>query len=402
MHTEEGEVTKTFAIKSKRVFTPQNFIENGIVVVEDQKITYVGRQANFRVPEAMPVVDAGEDSVVPGFIDLHHHGALGVLASGSADDVQKISAFLPASGCTSWLPTVGEKHLVRGIVEAYKAGTVGADIAGIHMEGPFLAPVDLPGASEQDAHLKRPDVRLLNEILEEAEGLVRLVGVGIEMPGALELIREIRRLGVMASVAHTKTTYERFLEAVDAGIGHVTHAYNNMTGMHHRKPGVVGGVLTCDQVTAEVISDGFHVHPPAIDVLIRCKGTDRVAVITDSSSLAGMPDGRYVKPNGVAVIKKGGIARLEGFDETKDNTMAGSVWTIDHNLRTLAEKVGVSFRDAVKMASLVPARIAGIDRSKGSLECGKDADIAVVDDKFNVKMTFVRGRKAYERARDLS
>ncbi|MEX0974706.1 MAG: N-acetylglucosamine-6-phosphate deacetylase [Bacillota bacterium] len=388
----------TFALKSRKVLTPQNVIEDGIVVVEDEKIKYVGRQSNIPVPEGAEVFDVGQDAVVPGFIDLHHHGALKVLASGSADDVQKISGFLPSSGCTSWLPTVNQKHLVRGIVEAYKAGTVGADIAGIHMEGPFLAPVELPGASAQDAHLKKPDIRLLHEIQEEADGLVRLVGVGIEMDGALELIREIRRLGMMASVAHTKTTYERFLEAVDAGIGHVTHAYNNMPGMHHRKPGVVGGVLTCDQVTAELISDGFHVHAPAMDVLIRCKGTDRVAVITDSSALAGVPDGRYVRPNGVAVIKKNGIARLEGFDETQDNTMAGSVWTIDHNLRTLVEKVGVSFKDAVKMASLVPARIVGIDRRKGSLECGKDADIAVVDEKFNVKMTFVRGRKVYEGA----
>jgi N-acetylglucosamine-6-phosphate deacetylase len=168
-----------------------------------------------------------------------------------------------------------------------------------------------------------------------------------------------------------------------------------MTGLHHRKPGVVGGALTCDQVTGELIADGFHVSPVAMDVLLRCKGTDKVCLITDNTAIAGLPDGEY-EMHGRKLIKKDGVSRFAASTIEMDHTMAGSEWPIHHNVRTLIQSVGVSIPHAIKMASLNPAKVVGIDRAKGSLEPGKDADIVVLDEGINVYLTMVRGKIVYE------
>lgn len=160
---------------------------------------------------------------------------------------------------------------------------------------------------------------------------------------------------------------------------------------------MVGGVLTCDEVTTELIGDGFHVHPVAMDIAIRCKGVGKIALITDQSELAGLPDGRYERPNGVAIIKKDGICRMEGFDEKTDNTMAGSSLTIDHNVRTMVNKVGLSLKEVFTMAALTPATIVGINKTKGSLEPGKDADIVVWSKDLVVEAAYVKGQKRYSR-----
>ncbi len=330
-----------FALKARKLVTPYRVIDDGVIVVDGEQIKYVGASQNVCIPEGCEVTDLGDKILAPGAIDIHHHGAVGERA-WTAPAVKKIGAFLPSTGCTSWLPTVNAPEHCAEIMKAKREGTGGADIPGIHMEGPFLAPKNLPGKPEVDAHLRKPDLKLLEQIQEAAEGNVRLMGVGIEVDGAMELIRGMRKLGIVASVAHTKTDYATFMKAVDAGLRHATHLYNVMTGLHHRRPNVVGGILTCDEVTTELIGDGFHVHPVAMDIAVRCKGVDKIALITDQSELAGLPDGRYSRPNGVAIIKKDGICRMEGFDEKTDNTMAGSSLTIDHNIRTMVGKVGLS------------------------------------------------------------
>ncbi len=391
----EGCSVGSFALKAKKLVTPHRVIPDGVIVVQDDKILFVGHEKNVAIPEGVPVQDLGDKILAPGFIDIHHHGAVGERASNGAEAVKRIGKFLPSTGCTAWLPTVNAISHCEGIVSAMKSGTEGADIAGIDMEGPFQAPKNLPGRPEVDAHLRKPDVKLLEAIQEAAQGNVRLMGVGIELEGALELIRSMRRLGIVPSVAHTKTGYDRFMEAVDAGLTHATHLYNVMTGLHHRRPNVVGGILTCDGVTTELIGDGVHVHPAAMDIAVRCKGVDKIALITDQSWLAGLPDGRYERPDGPALIKKNGVCRMEGFEEGQDNTMLGSSHTIDHNLRTMVNKVGLSLKDALTMASLTPARIVGIDKAKGSLEPDKDADIVVLNPELVVEATYVRGVKRF-------
>ena len=385
---------KVWALKAHRLITPLQDICDAVVLIEGQKIIAAGRQTNIAIPEAAQVIEAGDKTIVPGFIDLHHHGAVGAGADEGAAAVQKIGQYLVKTGTTSWLPTVWTLESLHGIVQAKKEGTGGADVLGIHMEGPFLSPKGIAAADGFENRLQKPSIQSFQQFMEAAEGNLRLMGVAPELEGAWELIREMRRVGVVPAIAHTKGTYEQFMKAVEAGARHVTHTYNVMTGLHHRKPGAVGGALSCDQVTAELIADGYHVSPPAMDILIRCKGPEQVAVITDNVPLAGLPDGTYSMYGGT-VVKKGGISRLEGSTSDMDGTMAGSEWPLNHNVHNLVDLVGVTLPNAIRMATLTPATIIGLDTLKGSIEPGKDADLAIVDEAVQVYLTMVRGQVVY-------
>jgi len=383
------------AIKAHRVITPLQDLRDAVVLIEGRTIVAAGRQAHLSIPEDAQVIDVGDRIVAPGFIDVHHHGAVGTSAAEGAEAVKKIGQYLVETGTTGWLPTVNDLQSLGGIVTAKKEGTGGADIIGIHMEGPFLAPKRLKGHAEVDEHLRMPSIAEFTQFVEAAEGNLKLMGIAPELDGALDLIREMRRVGVVPAVAHTKATYEQFMRGVEAGIRHATHTYNVMSGMHHRRPGVLGGVLTCDQVTGELIADGYHVSPVAMDILVRCKGVDKVAVITDSTPLAGLPDGIY-EMFGRQVIKKDGISRLQDSTPGVDGTMAGSEWPLNHNIYNLIDLVGVSVLDAVRMATLNPARVVGVDDHKGSIEPGKDADLVVIDEKMRVYLTVVGGAVVFQ------
>ncbi len=391
----EGLRSEAIALKGQRIITPLQDLRDAIVLVRGGMIEAVGLADNIPVPDDARVIHVGSRIIVPGFMDIHNHGAKGQNTDDGPEAVATVAEYLLQNGTTSWLPTVEHLGGVEGVVVAKEHSAGGAEIVGVHMEGPFLAPKSVPGQEEMDRGLHLPSLDLFHQYLEVSRGTLKVMGIAPELPGAIEVIGEMRRLGVLPAIAHTKASYEQFLRAVEAGARHVTHAYNVMTGFHHRKPGVMGGVLTCDQVTAELISDGFHVSAPAMDVLIRCKGTDKIAVITDSTPLAGLPDGNY-RFFGVDIVKKDGISRVAGSTPDQDNTMAGSEWPMNGNIFNLVNLVGVSLVDAIGMATLTPARIIDLDGRKGSLEPGKDADLVVIDERVNVYLTMVRGRIVYE------
>lgn len=371
------------------MITPEDVIEDGIVIVKGEKISAAGPRKDIPLPENAQVLDFGDKIISPGFVDIHVHGILGHRAEESVETTLNLAEYIVKYGTTSFLPTVQIVEGIKRIVEAKNRqeqdGLTGADIAGIHMEGPFLSPKNLPGAEHADAKWIKPSVEVLRRCYEDSEGLIKVMGIAIELEGADDVVRELKQLNILPSVAHTKASYEIFKDSLKWGIRHATHIYNVMTGMHHRRPGVVGGVLTSDQVTCELIGDGFHVHPAAMDVVIRCKGPDKVALITDLT-IGGLTDGDYG-----SIVVKGGIARIKGADEKKDNTMAGSMWPLNLGIRNVVN-LGYPLHRAVKMACLTPARIAGIDNAKGSLEAGKDADITIIDEDINVYMTMVKGK----------
>jgi len=382
------------AIKAARALTPLQDLRDAVILIQDDRIEAVGRQAHIAIPEDAQVMDVGDRIVAPGFIDVHNHGGYGKMAGEGAEAVKHVARWLAQTGTTSWLTTVNSVESVRGVAQAVREGIDGTSIPGIHCEGPFQAPKNLPGRPFQEKPLA--DIELYHKMLKAGEGLIRIMDCAPELPGAMDLIPEIVRTGVTASCSHTKTDYATFMRAVEAGIRHITHSYNVMTGMHHRRPNVAGGVLTCDAVVGELIADGYHVHPVAMDVLIRCKGFDKVCAVTDSVGLAGLPDGEYPRPNGRSVIKRGGILRSAGYDEMQDGSMAGSAWTMDHDLWTLVDKLGVRLQDVVRMATLTPATSAGLAEDIGSLDAGKSADLAVIDERVNVYLTMVHGEVVYE------
>ena len=380
------------ALKAGRVLTPLQDLRNAVILIQGDRIEAVGRQANITIPEEAQVMDFGDRIITPGFVDVHNHGANGHWARDGAEAVKEVARWLAQTGTTGWLATVGNVAGVKGVAQAEREGTGGASIPGIHCEGPYLAPKNLPGQPFQEPPLA--DIDLYYQMLEAGEGLIRIMDCAPELPGAMELIQEIVRTGVTASCAHTKVDYDTFMRAVEAGIRHITHSYNVMTGMHHRRPNVVGGVLTCDAVVGELISDGLHVHPVAMDVLIRCKGFDKVCAVTDSTPLAGLPDGEF-DWQGHQIIKRNGISRMAGFDEMQDGSMAGSEWPLDRDIWTLVDKVGIRLQDAVRMATLTPATTAGLADDIGSLESGRYADLVVIDERVNVFLTMVHGEVVY-------
>jgi N-acetylglucosamine-6-phosphate deacetylase len=280
-------------------------------------------------------------------------------------------------------------------------------VEGIHGEGPFIYPKYLPGESK--APPPPAEISVYRELLAASEGHMRLMDCSPDLPGGLELIREIHRSGVVASFAHGEADYELFMRAVEAGVRHVTHTYNVMTGMHHRRPGAVGAALTCDALMCELNADGYHVHPVAMEVLIRCKGLDRVCLISDMQAAAGLPDGEYdwsgriidgeYRWVGVKLIKKDGMVRLAGQDGQTDGTISSSVWPIKHGVRNLVNDVGLPLKDAVRLASLNPAVAAGLADRIGSLEPDKRADLLVMDEQVNINLVMVAGQVMY-RAED--
>jgi N-acetylglucosamine-6-phosphate deacetylase len=395
------------AIRASRVITPLEDIPNGTVLVDGERIEAVIRSPQTPVSSDYRVWDVGDRILAPGLIDIHNHGAVGHFAREGPDAVRAISRWLVTTGTTSWLPTAGDLDGVRGVVEAIDAPGDGAMIEGIHNEGAFLFPKYLPGESE--APPPRADVGTYRGYLEAADGHLRLMDVSPDLPGALDVIRAIRASGVVASFCHGDADYELFLQAVDAGVTHVTHVFNVMTGLHHRRPGAVGAALTLDSLMCELNADGHHVHPVAMDIAIRCKGLDNVCLISDMQAAAGLPDGDYDWSDriidgeydwtGVQLVKRGGVVRLRSVDPALDGTISSSVWPVIHGVWNLVHLVGLPLKDALRLASLNPAVAVGIEDRVGSIAPGKRADFVVIDEDVRLFATIVAGE---ERFRDES
>ncbi len=393
------------AIKTQRLLTPLQDLRDSVILIDGDRIVAVGQQATIPIPEGYEVWDIGERIVAPGFIDIHNHGGNGYFAREGAEAVQEICKWLVTTGTTSWLPTAGDLEGIKGVVEAIKQGVEGgAAVEGIHVEGPFLYPKYLPG--ESDAPPPSAKVSTYHQFLEASEGHLLMMDVSPDLPGALDVIREIHRSGVVASFAHGEADYDLFMRAVEAGVRHVTHTYNVMTGIHHRRPGATGAALTCDNLMCELNADGHHVHPVAMDVLIRCKGLSKVCLVSDMQAAAGLPDGEYDWSDrvidgeyewvGMKLVKRDGVVRLASVDPELDGTISSSVWPIRHGVWNLMNDVGLALKDAVRLATLNPAVAVGLDKEIGSLEPGKRADIVIIDEHVNLHMAMVAGKVLYK------
>lgn len=343
-------------------------------------------------PTGAEVIDAKGGYVSPGLIDVHIHGFMGWDASnGRVSELRRMSRQMAKWGTTAWLPTtmtLGWFELETCFSAVRKAMTDslapdwgGAQVMGCHAEGPFINPAK-KGAQNGDC-IQTPDVRKLLTWTD----VIRLMTVAPEVPGALPFIRAATKLGVVISMGHTAATAKEALAGVEAGITHATHTFNAMTPLNHREPGAVGAALSDERVYCELIADTFHVNPMLFGMMVRQK-RDRLVLITDSIQVAHLPDGPHDQ-SGQTVIVDGIRCRFP------DGTIAGSSLTMDRAVRNFRAHTGLPLCEVVNMASLYAARSVGIDRNKGSLEPGKDADIVIADGDFNVQATFIRGECAY-------
>lgn len=351
-----------------------------------------GRQiSGFSGEKTGEELDISGCRVLPGLIDLHIHGYRGrYVMDADASGLRELSRMLAAQGVTSFLPTTvaaSETELLPALSrlrDFHMAEAPGALPRGIYMEGPFLSP-RFKGAMRPD-RLRLPDRKLAETYYQESGGTLRFLAVAPELPEASELIQWCREREIQPAVAHSAAEYNQALHAMEAGADHVTHLFNAMADPRHRQPGIWGALLDCG-ATAELITDGYHVHPAFIRMAYRLLGEERLILVSDDTPLSGQGDGEY-EMDGVCSQIVNGVCRLA------DGTINGNVQPL-LSCVLRAASFGIPFSAAVRMASAVPARRLGIDKETGSIQPGKDADLLVLGPDDRVRMTLVRGRIAY-------
>ena len=360
-------------------YLDQDFrLVRGDLEIEGGRIRQVGEKLSWSQNDL--VVDCQGYTIVPGFVDVHIHGCAGAdTCDGKRESIDAMAEFLLTKGVTSFCPTTMtvERAEIEAALLAAKACVdqpgPGARVVGVNMEGPFIAAAR-KGAQKEEAILP-PDPELFRHFQELSGGIVRLVDIAPEQPGGLAFIREVKDLCAV-SIAHTTANYDQAKESFDAGITHATHLFNAMSGLHHRDPGVVGAVFDDSRVYAELICDGFHIHPAVLRAAFQVLG-DRALVISDSMRANGMPEGEPFDLGGQMVTVREGKATLA------DGTIAGSVSNLHQEVKNLV-RFGIPLEQAVKAASLIPARSIGLEEEIGSIAPGKRADLVVLDENLDI------------------
>lgn len=402
-------------IRNARVLTPLRLIEHGAVLISGDTITAVGPESELDRPADAETLDADGQYVAPGFIETHvHGGGGGDIIDGTVEGILQCARLHARGGVTAFLattltaPMAQIQRAIETCAEAQSLGHDGAAIVGMHLEGPYLNARQT--GAQNPAYLKRPEPEEYLALLDKYPSIVR-VTVAPELPGALELGQELRRRGRVASIGHTDATYQQIVRAVENGYTHATHMFSGMSAFHrenaYRIAGTIEAVLTLDELTTELIGDGHHVPPSMMKMVLKAKGLDRVCLTTDAMAAAGLGPGRYTLM-GLDVIVEDQVApefEIPGCPGhhvaklTDRTAFASSVATMDQIVRTMVTYVGLSLADAVKMATLVPARIHHLDRERGMLAPGMKADAVIFDQQVRVLATVVEGRVVYRGAR---
>ena len=381
------------AIYASRILTPHEEIVDSVIVVEDGKITQMGHRDEVRVPQDAEHFAAGDKIVIPGFVDVHIHGAGGHdVMEGTAEAIAKVASTVARRGTTSLVATTvtappedtckSLKGIARYIHSPRNTESrFAAEVLGIHLEGPFISPARR-GVHPPHA-IAQPSKELFEEFVAAADGFIRIFTLAPELPGALELIERAVAKGIVASMGHTDATYEQARAAIARGVTHAAHMFNAMRPFSHRDTGVIGAVLTSPEVTAEVIADGHHVDSPAMEILLRAKGLDGVVLVSDGTAATGMRNGNYRLGNFEVSVTDGVVRNSEG-------KLAGSTLTLDRAMQQIVA-LGVPLLDAVRMATLLPARRLGLGGKKGVIAVGADADIVILHQDLRIAGVMTRG-----------
>lgn len=368
----------------------------GAVAIEGRYIQAVGNREEvlgvLGGPNGWDLVDYADAWLLPGMIDLHIHGGRGAdVMTATEEGLATVARVVAEGGASGFLPTTrtaSRDQLVAaarvvGHVAAEGAGSpAGAQVLGLHLEGPYISPRRAGGQPADQ--IRNPDLGEIEIIASASSGQLRMVTFAPECPGGPALTRWLAERDIIPALGHSDATYDQAVEAIRAGVTHFTHAYNAVTPLHHREPGALMAGLLDDRVTIQLIADGIHVHPAALALAFRMKGPDRIALITDATG-AGLAPGRYDVAGRTILVDEQAV-RLPG------GTLGGSKLQMNQALQICVEQAGISFADAVRMASTTPARVLGLGARKGVLAPGYDADVTVLGADFIVQAVLALGR----------
>lgn len=378
---------KTY-FKASKIFADNRILDNYFMVVENGKIVDFVEEYNG------DFVDYSDKYIAPGLVDTHVHGYKDADANEGVEGALNImSNGMLEMGVTSFLPTTLTSstetldRAVEVIGKEYKDCT-GAKIKGIFLEGPFFT--EKYKGAQNPAYMSDPSIEKLQKWQELSGGIVKKIAIAPEREGVTEFIKKAKDMGVYVALAHSDATYTQAIDAVDAGANIFIHLYNGMRGLHHREPGMVGAALASDAY-AELILDGYHVHPGAAKVAIRAKTPEKIVLVTDCMRAGGMPEGDYYLGD-FPVVVKDGTARLKS-----DGSLAGSILDLKDGVKNVFDWNLVNSFEAINMASKYPAQSVGIDDECGILEIGRDADFIVLDPRLNLEHTYLDGKLRYSK-----
>lgn len=381
---------QSILLKNCLLYNSRSNSNTAHILIENGGINSVGK--NYSERKVDEVIDVNGKLTAPGLIDVHIQGAGGSdILDGTAEAVHTISKTLARLGTTSFLgttvvkPQSDNQHL-RTAKEFVEKNIGGATLLGFHLEGPFINPIKKGGLAEEAIYGSSSEA--LNEILSITGSSLKMMTIAPEMPGNLVIIKELKNKGIVPAFAHSNANYEETKKGFGAGINHVTHIFNAMTGLHHRDATSLNAIFENDEVTAQIISDGHHLHPSTVKILFRLLGAERSICITDGVQGMGLPEGKYVY-NGKEYISKNGAARY------LDGTLIGSTMSLLEIVFKFQEFTGCTIEEAFNTASKNPAKLLGLN--KGAIESGKDADIIVLDSDNTVNLTIVKGEVVFRK-----
>lgn len=375
-----------FLVTNCRLYDAENDKERVSILVEDGVIAEIGQ---IDADSGCDVLDAEGRIAAPGFIDVHIQGAGGAdILDGEREALEAISKTCVQFGTTSFLATTvynanGDNEHLALAAECAGGDLGGANLVGIHLEGPFIA-ANKRGMIQPDC-ICEPSMEILNKILDITGGKLAMMTIAPELEGGLEIIRRLVGSNIVASFAHSGADYQQTVAGITAGISHATHLFNAMSGIHHRSPGPLAAIFENENVTAQLIADGVHIHPSVLKLAFEILGPERIVLITDGMQAMGLPDGKYIY-NGVEYESKDGAARY------KDGTLIGTALGLSELVKRFISFTCCGLDVAVKTVTENPAKVLGLADRKGSIAVGKDADLVLLNDDLSVRATIVGGK----------
>jgi N-acetylglucosamine-6-phosphate deacetylase len=371
-------------IKNGKLISPNKIEEGRSLFIEDGRIVDIAKDSKG-ASKGFNVVDAKGLYVSPGFIDVHVHGLFANRIDHiTENELRQMCVRMARAGVTAFLATtvtLPDKTLLNtaSAIKYFIADNPATNLLGLHLEGPYLNPLSCGAQNRKYIRAFKPNE--LKKIISNANGLIRMMTFAPERERGMALLSFLIKHRVVPSIGHSQASYEEVEAAVKKGLKHVTHLFNTMPAFSHREPGLIGAALMLDKLSVDIIADGIHLHPATVKLVVKAKGIDKVILISDS-----IYTGRNSILGGLKVYINKGEARL------RDGRLAGSTLSLNQAVRNAMEFAGINLQEAVRMVTINPARLLGIQAKKGSLAAGKDADVVIFDKRLKIKSTIIKGK----------